>query len=83
MCIRDRARALQIYCIEATKPDMVVALQRERELEHLLKQLKALEVRVQELDRVEGELALGESFALGYPRAGRGEKKSQSYFPHP
>lgn len=43
------ARALQIYCIEATKPDMVVALQRERELEHLLKQLKALEVEVARL----------------------------------
>ncbi len=43
------ARALQIYCIEATKPDVVVALQRDKELEHLLKQLKALEVEVARL----------------------------------
>ena len=43
------ARAYQLYAVEALSPDVVVALQRDRELEHLTRQLKALGYEVVEL----------------------------------
>lgn len=43
------ARAYQLYAIEALSPDVVVTLQRGRELEHLTRQLKALGYEVVEL----------------------------------
>jgi len=38
-------RALQLYALELLKPDLVVAIQRERELEHLLACMPAAKVR--------------------------------------
>jgi len=43
------ARAYQLYAVEALNPDVVVALQRDRELEHLTRQLEALGYEVIEL----------------------------------
>ncbi len=43
------ARAYQLYAVEALSPDVVIALQRGGELEHLTKQLKALGYEVVEL----------------------------------
>jgi polynucleotide 5'-hydroxyl-kinase GRC3/NOL9 len=43
------ARAYQLYAVEALSPDVVVALQRGGELEHLTRQLKALGHEVVEL----------------------------------
>ncbi|MEM2214923.1 MAG: Clp1/GlmU family protein [Candidatus Nezhaarchaeales archaeon] len=43
------ARAYQLYAIESISPDVIVALQRNHELSHLTKQLKALGYDVLEL----------------------------------
>jgi len=43
------ARAYQLYAVEALSPDVVIALQRSGELEHLTRQLKALGYEVVEL----------------------------------